>query len=81
MSLRIVCVDFVLRKICELLLIKDMSCVPNVLWFEYTSLRMETRCLVMSSYVMMGDGLCLFSTIPGFSNTGRECVSSPNKLN
>ncbi|XP_064394975.1 dolichyldiphosphatase 1-like [Halichondria panicea] len=30
-------------KVSEWLLIKDMSCVPNILWFEYTSLRQETR--------------------------------------
>ncbi len=31
------------RKISELLLLKDMSRIPNIMWFEYTSVRQETR--------------------------------------
>ncbi|KAK3919379.1 Dolichyldiphosphatase 1 [Frankliniella fusca] len=30
-------------KLCELLLIRDSSLIPNVLWFEYTNIRQEAR--------------------------------------
>ncbi|KAL5483776.1 hypothetical protein EMCRGX_G020190 [Ephydatia muelleri] len=30
-------------KIAEHLLLRDMSLIPNVLWYEYTAIRMETR--------------------------------------
>ena len=37
-----VCV-FTHRSISEFFLVKDLSSIPNYLWFEYTSVRQETR--------------------------------------
>ena len=31
------------RKISELFLLKDVSHIPNYMWFKYTSARIETR--------------------------------------
>ena len=31
------------RRISEFLLLKDMSQIPNYLWYEYTSVRQENR--------------------------------------
>ena len=36
------------RKISELLLLKDMSRIPNYMWFEYTSVRQETKSVLSS---------------------------------
>ena len=33
----------VYRRISEFLLLKDMSQIPNYLWYEYTSVRQENR--------------------------------------
>lgn len=32
-----------IRRICEMLLIKDTSLIPNILWFEYKNARLEAR--------------------------------------
>ena len=39
------------RKISQIFLIRDMSRIPNILWYEYTSVREETRYLVHFSRV------------------------------
>jgi hypothetical protein len=31
------------RRMCEYLLIKDTTLIPNILWFEYSTARLETR--------------------------------------
>lgn len=31
------------RKFCEMLMIRDTTLIPNVLWFEYTTSRQEAR--------------------------------------
>jgi dolichyldiphosphatase len=36
------------RKVSELLLLKDMSRIPNYMWFEYTSVRQETKSVLSS---------------------------------
>lgn len=31
------------RTVCEYLLIKDTTLIPNVMWFEYANARQETK--------------------------------------
>ena len=45
----------VCRRVSEIFLVKDMSRIPNYLWFEYTSVRQETKfvCLFVFLLIML----------------------------
>lgn len=42
-SLKLFNYYYTYRKLCELLMIRDTTLIPNVLWFEYTKSRQEAR--------------------------------------
>ena len=43
------------RKVSELFLIKDMTVIPNYVWFEYTAARHETRLATKYEVRLHGD--------------------------
>lgn len=67
-NLQAICLS-VCRKISEIFLVKDMSRIPNFLWFEYTSVRQETKSVEMAAFLKCTNLFCIL--------TGRGSEENP----